>query len=235
MEASKTLVSKAFLRNLGTTPISEKKKRSRSEKAVLGATLGIPGHSRSNSRNGTHDLISVKTYSRGNSRSDSRNCLAAKTSARILGAFFFNWGGSCAPDEKCKCNFWKLNPKILKHVSCSCQESLHREITPTAHSRDCPGFLRDCLIPPHRINNFLTATQSRDNPTILCLCLYFSSRSLKRSDLFTELPFLYVRLQNFSSLNISPSSTQKQWFDNLVVQVKCCFAPPSGSSLQGHF
>ena len=37
------------------------KKRSRSEKAILGATLGIPGHSRSNSRNGAHDLIYVKT------------------------------------------------------------------------------------------------------------------------------------------------------------------------------
>ena len=49
----------ALLRNLGTTPIL--KKRSRSEKAILGATLGIPGHSRSNSRNGTHDLIYVKT------------------------------------------------------------------------------------------------------------------------------------------------------------------------------
>ena len=30
------------------------------KKAILGATLGIPGHSRSNSRNGTHDLIYVK-------------------------------------------------------------------------------------------------------------------------------------------------------------------------------
>ena len=47
------------VRNLGTTPI--KTKRSRSEKAILGATLGIPGYSRSNSRNGTHDLIYVKT------------------------------------------------------------------------------------------------------------------------------------------------------------------------------
>ena len=37
------------------------KKRSRSEKAILGAILGIPGHSRSNSRNGTHDLIYEKT------------------------------------------------------------------------------------------------------------------------------------------------------------------------------
>ena len=37
------------------------KKSSRSEKAILGATLGIPGHSRSNSRNGTLDLIYVKT------------------------------------------------------------------------------------------------------------------------------------------------------------------------------
>ena len=46
-------------RNLGTTPIL--KKRTRSEKAILGATLGVPGYSRSNSRNGAHDLIYVKT------------------------------------------------------------------------------------------------------------------------------------------------------------------------------
>ena len=45
-----------LLRNLGTD-----KKRSRSEKAILGATLGIPGYSWSSSRNGTHDLIYVKT------------------------------------------------------------------------------------------------------------------------------------------------------------------------------
>ena len=51
----------AWIRNLGTTPILKKKKNSRSEKAILGATLGIPGYSRSNSRNGTHDLIYVKT------------------------------------------------------------------------------------------------------------------------------------------------------------------------------
>ena len=37
------------------------KKRSRSEKAILGATLGIPGYSRSNSRNDAHDLIYVNT------------------------------------------------------------------------------------------------------------------------------------------------------------------------------
>ena len=44
----------------GNNPDLEKK-RSRSEKAILGATPGIPGHSRSNSRNGSHDLIYVKT------------------------------------------------------------------------------------------------------------------------------------------------------------------------------
>ena len=38
-----------------------KKTRSRTEKAILGATLGIPGYSRSNSRNGSRDLIYVKT------------------------------------------------------------------------------------------------------------------------------------------------------------------------------
>ena len=41
-----------LFRNLGTTPIlKNKKKNSRSEKAILGATLGILGHS----RNGTHE------------------------------------------------------------------------------------------------------------------------------------------------------------------------------------
>ena len=45
----------------GNHPNFEKeKKRSPSEKAILGATLGIPEHSWSNSRNGTHDLIFVK-------------------------------------------------------------------------------------------------------------------------------------------------------------------------------
>ena len=41
--------------------VSPWKKGSRSEKAILGAILGIPEHSRSNSRNGTHDLIYAKT------------------------------------------------------------------------------------------------------------------------------------------------------------------------------
>ena len=50
-----------FFRNLGTTQIKNKKKRSRSEKVILGATLGILGHSWSSSRNGTRNLIYVKT------------------------------------------------------------------------------------------------------------------------------------------------------------------------------
>ena len=45
----------------GNHPNVGKKTRSRSEKAILGATLGIPGHSQSNSRNGNHDLIYVRT------------------------------------------------------------------------------------------------------------------------------------------------------------------------------
>ena len=36
------------------------KERSRSEKAILGATLETPGYSRSYSRSGSHDLIYVK-------------------------------------------------------------------------------------------------------------------------------------------------------------------------------
>ena len=43
-----------------TTP-TLKKKRSRSAKAMLGAILGIPGHSRSNSRTCTHDPSHTKT------------------------------------------------------------------------------------------------------------------------------------------------------------------------------
>ena len=42
-------------------PPQFEKKPSQSEKAILGATLRIPGHSRSNSRNGSHDLIYAKT------------------------------------------------------------------------------------------------------------------------------------------------------------------------------
>ena len=58
-------LSHAEVRNLknqkpGNHP-NFKKKRSGSEKAILGATLGIPGHSRSHSRNGSYDLIYVKT------------------------------------------------------------------------------------------------------------------------------------------------------------------------------
>ena len=49
-----------FFQKPGNHPNFEKK-RSRSEKAILGANLGIPGYSRNNSRNGTHDLICVKT------------------------------------------------------------------------------------------------------------------------------------------------------------------------------
>ena len=53
--------SKVFsFRKPGNHPNFEKKS-SRSEKAILGATLGIPGYSRSTSRNGTHDLFYVKT------------------------------------------------------------------------------------------------------------------------------------------------------------------------------
>ena len=54
--SSKTQI--LFFRNLGTTPtLKKKQKRSRSEKAILGATLGILGNARSNSRNDTHDLV----------------------------------------------------------------------------------------------------------------------------------------------------------------------------------
>ena len=88
-----TLTVQKF-RNLGTTPIL--KKRSRSEKAILGATLGIPGHSRSNSRNGTHDLIYVKTlFSEQLSERLSELEFQPKFSER----FFQNWGGSRAPER----------------------------------------------------------------------------------------------------------------------------------------
>ena len=44
--------------SLGTTPPPHTRK---SGKAILGATLGIPSHSRSNSLNCTHDLSHTKT------------------------------------------------------------------------------------------------------------------------------------------------------------------------------
>ena len=50
---------RAITQKPGNCPSFEK--CSRSEKAILGATLGIPGYSRSNSRNDSHDLIYVKT------------------------------------------------------------------------------------------------------------------------------------------------------------------------------
>ena len=50
----------AIVQKPGNHPNFEKK-RSPSEKAILGATLGILGYSRSNSQNGTDDLIYVKT------------------------------------------------------------------------------------------------------------------------------------------------------------------------------
>ena len=70
-------------RKPGNHPNFERK-RSRSEKAILGATLGIPGHSRSNSRNGTHNLIYVKTLL----SEQLSERLDAKISAQILGALF---------------------------------------------------------------------------------------------------------------------------------------------------
>ena len=48
----------AAIQKLVTTPIP--KRSSRSEKAILGATLGMPGHSPSNSRNCAEDLSYVK-------------------------------------------------------------------------------------------------------------------------------------------------------------------------------
>ena len=52
------VVVDVFQLPVGTTPI---KKNSRSEKAILRATLGIPRNSPNNSGNGTHDLSYEKT------------------------------------------------------------------------------------------------------------------------------------------------------------------------------
>ena len=75
------------------------KKRSRSEKAILGAILGIPGHSRSNSRNGTHDLIYVKTlFSEQLSERLSELVGRLNFRPKFSERFFQNWGGSRAPE-----------------------------------------------------------------------------------------------------------------------------------------
>ena len=74
------------------------KKRSRSEKAILGATLRIPGYSRSNSRNGTHDLIYVKSlFSEQLSERLSELVGRQNFSPNSRSVFFKIGGGSRAP------------------------------------------------------------------------------------------------------------------------------------------
>ena len=69
------------------------KKRSWSEKAVLGATFGIPGYSRSSSWNCAHDLSYVKPLFSEQLSERLRNWSDAKISVRILGAFLFKKSG----------------------------------------------------------------------------------------------------------------------------------------------
>ena len=86
-----------LLGNLGTTPIL-KKKRSRSEKAILGATLGLPGNPRSNSRNGAHDRIYVKTRFSEQLSERLPELVGRQNFSPNSRSFFFfqNWGGSRA-------------------------------------------------------------------------------------------------------------------------------------------
>ena len=68
------------------------KKGSRSEKAILGATLGIPGYSRSNSRDGTHGPIYVKTLFSEQLSERLSEFVGRQNSAQILGALFSKLG-----------------------------------------------------------------------------------------------------------------------------------------------
>ena len=86
------------------------KDHSWSEKAVLGATLGIPGHERSNSRNGTHGLIYVKTLFSEQLLERLSELVGRQNFSPNSRSFFFkNWGGPPAPEthKEIKTIFWK--------------------------------------------------------------------------------------------------------------------------------
>ena len=118
------------IRNLGTTPIL--KKRSRSEKAILGATLGIPGHSRSNSRNGTHEPIlcenpilratlgatlgigwTLKFQPKFSELFFSRLGWSLRTKSPVSTVFGL-WGQACNPDRPCTDPKSGLRPEMGK-------------------------------------------------------------------------------------------------------------------------
>ena len=81
-----------------TTPF-QRKICSRSDKASLGATLGIPGHSRSNSRNCTHNLAHAKTKFWEQFSVQLPELVGCQSfSAQILGGFFSTLGW--APRQK---------------------------------------------------------------------------------------------------------------------------------------
>ena len=66
------------------------------EKAILRATRGIPGHSRSNSRNSTHDLIYVKSlFWEQLSELVGRQSFSPNSRS----VFFQNWGGPRAVES----------------------------------------------------------------------------------------------------------------------------------------
>ena len=89
--------SEAQAKQLGTTRNSEKKALSE-QKAILGAALGLPEHSRTSSRDCGRQ---GKPNSQSNSRSNSRNWWEATIGAQILGAIFFQKKNPspCAPAE----------------------------------------------------------------------------------------------------------------------------------------
>ena len=105
--------------------------KSRSGKAILGATLGIPGYSRSNSRNGSHDLIYVKTLFLGATLGATLGLgWTPKFQAKFSERFFQNWGGPRAPDEMIML-FWVIFWGGFFLL-------LNKKTPKQKYSRDCP-------------------------------------------------------------------------------------------------
>ena len=85
-------------RRPGNHPNFEKK-RSRSERAILGATLGLPGHSRSNSRNGISRPNLCENPILGATLGATLGIgWTPKFQPKFSERFFQNWGGSRAPE-----------------------------------------------------------------------------------------------------------------------------------------
>ena len=74
------------------------KKKLKSSQTILGATLGMPGHSRSNSRNCTNNLSHAKLILSCYSQSKFPNWWEGKSQPKSLERSFGNWGGRSVPD-----------------------------------------------------------------------------------------------------------------------------------------